>query len=160
MRIGHGYDAHRLKKGRPCILGGVVIPCEFGPDGHSDADVPIHALMDAMLGALSLGDIGKLFPDSDNTYRGANSIELLKHVNKVIMAKGFKLVNADMTIILQSPKISPYIDEMKRITATALETDLENVSIKATTEERMGFTGDGTGICAHAVVLLENINKK
>lgn len=154
MRIGHGYDAHRLKEGRPCILCGVRVPCEFGPEGHSDADVPIHALMDALLGALALGDIGRLFPDTEEKHKDADSIELLKQVNREIASRGYKIVNADITIILQKPKLSPHIADMRIKTAQALQTDVENISIKATTEEKMGFTGDGTGICAHAVVLL------
>ncbi|NLT14162.1 MAG: 2-C-methyl-D-erythritol 2,4-cyclodiphosphate synthase [Clostridiales bacterium] len=155
MRIGHGYDAHRLKTGRPCILCGVRIPCEFGPEGHSDADVPIHALMDALLGALALGDIGGLFPASEEKYKDADSMKLLKHVIREISARGYKIKNADVTIILQNPRLSPYISEMRAKTADAMETGVENISVKATTEEGMGFTGDGTGIRAHAVVLLE-----
>lgn len=155
MRIGHGYDAHRLKAGRPCILCGVWIPCEFGPDGHSDADVPIHALMDALIGALALGDIGGFFPDTGEKFKDADSMELLTHVIKEINSRGYKIKNADITIILQNPKLSPYIIEMRTKTAAAMQTGVENISIKATTEEGMGFTGDGTGIRAHAVVLLE-----
>jgi len=155
MRIGHGYDAHRLKKGRKCILCGVEVPSDFGPDGHSDADAPLHALMDAMLGALALGDIGKLFPDSDEKWRMADSVELLRIVHKSVYSQGYALSNADITIILQSPRLSPYIDQMRVKIADALETDISRISVKATTEERMGFTGDGTGIAAVAVVLLE-----
>ncbi|NMA25303.1 MAG: 2-C-methyl-D-erythritol 2,4-cyclodiphosphate synthase [Clostridiales bacterium] len=155
MRIGHGYDAHRLKAGRPCILCGVRIPCEFGPDGHSDADVPIHALIDALLGALALGDIGKLYPDTDERFKNADNMELLTQVVKDINSRGYKIKNADITIILQSPKLSPYISDMRTKTAAAVQTCVENISVKATTEEGMGFTGDGTGIRAHAVVLLE-----
>lgn len=155
MRIGHGYDAHRLKAGRPCILCGVRIPCEFGPDGHSDADVPIHALMDALLGALALGDIGGFFPDSEEKFKDADSMELLKRVAGDIGSRGYRINNADITIILQNPRLTPYISEMRTKTAAAMRTDVENISVKATTEEGMGFTGDGTGIRAHAVVLLE-----
>jgi 2-C-methyl-D-erythritol 2,4-cyclodiphosphate synthase len=155
MRIGHGYDAHRLKAGRPCILCGVAIPCDFGPDGHSDADVPIHALMDAFLGALALGDIGKFFPDTDTKYKDADSIELLKAIYQEIISLGYQLCNADITIILQNPHLSPYILEMREKTSAALQTHIQNISVKATTEEKMGFTGEGLGICAHAVVLLE-----
>lgn len=155
MRIGHGYDAHRLKAGRPCVLCGVAVPCDFGPDGHSDADIPIHALMDALLGALALGDIGKLFPDGEDIYRNANSIELLKKVYELVNAEGYRIGNADITIIAQNPRLSPYISEMREKTASALKTQIENVSVKATTEEKMGFTGEGIGIAAHAVVLLE-----
>lgn len=157
MRIGHGYDAHRLKTGRPCILCGVTIPCEFGPDGHSDADVPIHALMDALLGALALGDIGKFFPDTEAKYKDADSIEMLKAIYKEIIALGYQICNADITIIIQNPRLASYILKMREITAEALETKIENISIKATTEEKMGFTGEGLGISAHAVILLENI---
>jgi len=154
MRVGFGYDAHRLKTGRKCILCGVEIPSEFGPDGHSDADVPVHALMDAMLGAAALGDIGKIFPDTDIRYKGANSIELLKEVNALISQHGYSLGNADITIILQSPKISEYILLMRKTIAAALEVDVGYISVKATTEEKMGFTGEGIGISSMAAVLL------
>lgn len=157
MRIGHGYDAHRLKTGRPCVLCGVRIPCDFGPDGHSDADVALHALMDALLGALALGDIGKYFPDSDDKYKDADSVMLLRRVYGDILARGCRLGNADITIIAQNPKLSPYIDEMRQRTASALQADISQISVKATTEERMGFTGEGLGIAAHAVVLLEEM---
>jgi 2-C-methyl-D-erythritol 2,4-cyclodiphosphate synthase len=132
----------------------VRIPSDFGPEGHSDADVPVHALMDALLGALALGDIGKLFPDSESAYKNADSIELLKQVYRRITSSGYEIENADITIVLQNPKVSPYILQMREKTADALQTDSSRISVKATTEERMGFTGDGTGICAHAVVLL------
>ena len=155
MRIGHGYDAHRYKVGRKCVLCGVEIPSPFGPDGHSDADVSAHALMDAILGALAMGDIGKLFPDKDPMYKGADSIELLKQVGRMAAEKGYKLINADITIIAQEPKLSAYIEKMREKIAAALETDVENISVKATTEEKMGFTGDCTGISSHAVVLLD-----
>ncbi len=158
MRIGQGYDAHRLKAGRPCILCGVTIPCDFGPDGHSDADAPIHALIDALLGALALGDIGNLFPDTDSQYKNADSLALLRHVHQEVATRGYRLGNADITIILQSPRLSSYIMEMRRIIAGVLHTGIENISIKATTEEKMGFTGEGIGISAHAVVLLEKIS--
>lgn len=154
MRIGHGYDAHRYKYGRRCVLCGVEIPSEFGPDGYSDADVAIHALIDAMLGAMAMGDIGGLFPDNDPAYEGADSIKLLRTVKKLIFEKGYRMGNADITIIAQQPKLSPYIDIMRNKLAEALETNVENISVKATTEEKMGFTGDGTGISSHAVVLL------
>lgn len=159
MRIGHGYDAHRLKAGRPCILCGVRVPCDFGPEGHSDADVPIHALMDALLGALALGDIGRLFPDTEGKYKDADSMALLKHVYQEVESRGYRIINADMTIILQNPKLSPFIQEMRENTANAFHIGVENISIKATTEEGMGFTGDGRGVCAHAVVLLDEANK-
>ena len=145
MRIGHGYDAHRLKDGRPCVLCGVTVPSTFGPDGHSDADVALHALMDALLGALALGDIGKYFPDSDERYKGADSRELLKIVWADIRLHGYGLSNADVTIIAQAPRLAPYIQEMREKTAEALGADISQISVKATTEEKMGFTGEGVG---------------
>ncbi len=157
MRIGHGYDVHRLVEGRKLILGGVEIPFEKGLDGHSDADVLVHAVMDALLGAAALGDIGKLFPDSDERYLGADSVELLKKVRDVLQEHGWKLSNLDATVIAQRPKLAPYIDTMRKRIADALETDAENVSVKATTEERLGFTGSGEGIAAHAVCLIERV---
>lgn len=157
MRIGHGYDVHRLVEGRKLILGGVEIPFEKGLDGHSDADVLVHAVMDALLGAAALGDIGKLFPDSDERYLGADSIGLLKTVRTVLEEDGWKISNLDATVIAQRPKLAPYIDTMRKRIADALETDAENVSVKATTEERLGFTGSGEGIAAHAVCLIERV---
>ena len=157
MRIGHGYDVHRLVEGRKLILGGVEIPFEKGLDGHSDADVLVHAVMDALLGAAALGDIGKLFPDSDERYLGADSIGLLKTVRTGLEEHGWKLSNLDATVIAQRPKLAPYIDTMRKRIADALETDAENVSVKATTEERLGFTGSGEGIAAHAVCLIERV---
>lgn len=157
MRIGHGYDVHRLVEGRKLILGGVEIPFEKGLDGHSDADVLVHAVMDALLGAAALGDIGKLFPDNDERYLGADSIGLLKTVRTVLEEHGWKLSNLDATVIAQRPKLAPYIDTMRKRIADALETDAENVSVKATTEERLGFTGSGEGIAAHAVCLIEHV---
>ena len=154
MRIGYGYDVHRFKKGRKCILCGVEIPYDYGPDGYSDADVPVHALIDALLGAAALGDIGKHFPDTDRKWKNANSIELLKTAYKLIKAKDYSLGNTDITIVTELPKLLPYIDEMRAVLANALETSAENVSIKATTEEKLGFTGDGSGISSTAVVLL------
>lgn len=155
MRIGHGYDAHRLKAGRPCILGGVLIPHDVGPDGHSDADVPVHALMDALLGALAKGDIGHYFPDTDPAYLGADSLGLLKIVYGDVLKAGYKLSNADITIIAQKPKLAPHITAMRRNIAGAMGVDIDQISVKATTEEKMGFTGEGIGIASHAVVLLE-----
>ena len=155
MRIGFGYDVHRLEKGRRCVLCGVEIPCDVGPLGHSDADAPLHALMDAMLGALSLGDIGKFFPDSDQKWHMADSIEMLKIVYKSIHDNGYTLGNADITIILQSPRIAPYVEDMRKKVSQAIGVDVSKISVKATTEEKMGFTGDGSGIAATAVVLLE-----
>ena len=157
MRIGFGYDVHRLVEGRKCVLCGVEIPSDFGPNGHSDADVALHALMDAMLGALALGDIGKFFPDNDDKWKNANSLELLKSVNNMIIGQGFTLGNADVTIVLESPRLFPYIERMRTSIAEALGTVVTNISVKATTEERLGFTGDGSGISAFAVVLLNNL---
>ena len=157
MRIGHGYDVHRLVEGRKLILGGVEIPFEKGLDGHSDADVLVHAVMDALLGAAALGDIGKLFPDNDDAYLGADSVELLKKVRNVLQEHGWKPGNLDATVIAQRPKLAPYIDTMRKRIADALETDAENVSVKATPEERLGFTGSGEGIAAHAVCLIERV---
>ena len=157
MRIGHGYDVHRLVPGRKLILGGVEVPFEKGLDGHSDADVLVHAVMDAMLGAAALGDIGKLFPDNDDAYLGADSIELLKKVRDVLRAHGWRLGNLDVTVIAQRPKLAPLIDTMRSNIADALETDVSNISIKATTEERLGFTGSGEGIAAHAVCLIQRV---
>ncbi|MBR1752097.1 MAG: 2-C-methyl-D-erythritol 2,4-cyclodiphosphate synthase [Ruminococcus sp.] len=155
MRIGHGYDVHRLVLGRKLILGGVDIPFEKGLDGHSDADVLVHAIMDAMLGALALGDIGKLFPDTDEKYKGADSIELLKAVNERIKNEGYRVSNLDCTICAQRPKLSPFTDKMRENIASAIGADISQVSVKATTEERLGFTGEGKGISATAVCLLE-----
>ncbi len=155
MRIGHGYDVHRLAEGRRLILGGVEIPYEKGLDGHSDADVLTHAVMDALLGAAALGDIGKRFPDTDDRYLGADSIELLRAVNVALAEHGWRLGNLDATVIAQRPKLAPYIDQMRARIAAALGADISAVSVKATTEERLGFTGDGSGIAAHAVCLIE-----
>lgn len=157
MRIGHGYDVHRLVENRELILGGVTVPYEKGLLGHSDADVLTHALMDAMLGAAALGDIGKLFPDNDDDYLGADSVELLKEVNALIERNGYRLGNADVTVIAQRPKLAPFIEEMRAVLAHALDTDVSRISVKATTEEKLGFTGEGLGIAAHAVVLLEEV---
>lgn len=155
MRIGHGYDVHRLAEGRKLILGGCDIPFEKGLDGHSDADVLVHALMDAMLGALALGDIGQHFPDNDEKYKGADSIELLKHVSGIIAEKGYKLINADCTVCAQRPKLAPYIVDMRKNIAEAIGCDINDISVKATTEEKLGFTGEGLGMSATAVCLLE-----
>jgi 2-C-methyl-D-erythritol 2,4-cyclodiphosphate synthase len=155
MRIGYGYDAHRLKTGRKCILCGVEIPCDFGPLGHSDADVPLHALMDAMLGALALGDIGKFFPDTEKKWHNASSIELLKSVYSNITEKGYTLSNADITIILESPRVGPYIEKMRHAIADAIRVDVDKISVKATTEENPEQIGDGGEIKSTAVVLLQ-----
>lgn len=154
MRIGHGYDAHRLTEGRALILGGVEIPWEKGLAGHSDADVLTHAVMDALLGALALGDIGGMFPDTDEAYRGADSVALLGRVMERIRGEGWRLGNLDATLVAQRPKIKPYIEDMRRKVAKACGVPLEDVGIKATTEEFMGFTGTGEGMCAHAVCIL------
>ena len=155
MRIGHGYDVHRLVPGRKLILGGVEIPWDRGLDGHSDADVLTHAVMDALLGAAAMGDIGKLFPDTDDRYLGADSIALLREVDRRLTEAGYRLGNLDVTVIAQRPKLAPYINQMRQNLAAALRTELQNVSVKATTEEHLGFTGSGEGIAAHAVCLLE-----
>lgn len=154
MRIGHGYDVHRLVEGRKLILGGVEIPYEQGLLGHSDADVLLHALMDAMLGAAALGDIGQHFPDKDPAYAGADSMRLLASVNALIRAKGYSVDNLDCTILAQRPKLMPYIPQMIDRIASTLSIPVDRVSVKATTEEGLGFTGEGLGIAAHAVVLL------
>lgn len=155
MRIGNGYDVHRFAENRDLILGGVNIPYEYGLLGHSDADVLLHAIMDALLGAAALGDIGKLFPDTDERYRGADSILLLKEVCVVLKAKGYKIVNIDSIVIAQKPKLKPYIDQMRQNIADACGIDIGQVSVKATTEEKLGFTGRLEGISSHAVCLIQ-----
>jgi len=155
MRIGYGYDVHRLKPGRKCVLCGVEIPCDFGPDGHSDADVPVHALMDALLGAAALGDIGMHFPDTDEKWKDADSVEMLKIVYSLVKSNGYVLGNADITIVTEQPRIMRFIESMRAIIAGAVDSDLNQINIKATTEEKLGFTGDGTGISSTAVVLLK-----
>lgn len=155
LRIGQGYDVHRLTEGRKLILGGVEIPYEKGLDGHSDADVLLHAVMDALLGAAGLGDIGKLFPDTDEAYRGISSLLLLERVGEKLRENGFTLVNLDGTLIAQAPKIAPYRETMRRNIAKALGVAEEQVNVKATTEEHLGFTGDGSGMSAQAIALLE-----
>ena len=157
MRIGQGYDVHRLTENRKCIICGVEIPYEKGLLGHSDADVALHALADALLGAAALGDIGKLVPDTDDAYKGADSRVLLRRVYALLKEKGFRLVNADITIIAQKPKMRQYIDRMCENVSADLETEKENVSIKATTTEKLGFEGRGEGIAAMAVVLIDKI---
>ena len=155
LRIGHGYDVHRLVEGRPLILGGVKIPYARGLDGHSDADVLVHAVMDALLGAAALGDIGQHFPDSDPAYAGADSIALLCAVGELLAKKGYEVVNLDASVLAQAPKLAPHRQAMRENIASALGIDLSCVSVKATTEEGLGFTGRGEGIAAHAVALLE-----
>ena len=154
MRIGHGYDVHRLTAGRKLILGGVDIPWDRGLDGHSDADVLVHAIMDALLGAAALGDIGKHFPDTDKTYKGINSMLLLKHVCALLQQKGYVLSNLDATVIAQKPKLSPHIAAMRNNIAACMQVELDQINIKATTEEHLGFTGREEGIACHAVCLL------
>ena len=155
LRIGHGYDVHRLVEGRKLILGGVDIPWEKGLLGHSDADVLVHAVMDALTGAARLGDIGKLFPDTDPAYAGISSLKLLSEVGRLLGEKGFAVVNIDATLLAQAPKVGPYKQAMAENMAAALGIGPEQVNVKATTEEGLGFTGDGSGMAAHAVVLLE-----
>lgn len=155
LRIGHGYDVHRLVEGRKLILGGVDIPWEKGLLGHSDADVLVHAVMDALTGAARLGDIGKLFPDTDPAYAGISSLKLLSEVGRLLGEKGFAVVNIDATLLAQAPKVGPYKQRMAENIAAALGIGPERVNVKATTEEGLGFTGDGSGMAAHAVVLLE-----
>ena len=156
IRIGHGYDVHRLVEDRRLILGGVEIPHEKGLLGHSDADVLLHAIADALLGAAALGDIGKLFPDSDPTYQDADSLMLLRKVGVHLFTAGYRIVNIDSTILAQAPKLAPYIREMRANIARTLDLDPSAISIKATTEEGLGFTGEKLGIAAHAVCLIES----
>lgn len=157
MRIGHGYDVHRLADGRKCIIGGVEIAHERGLLGHSDADVLTHAVMDALLGALALGDIGKHFPDTDPRYAGADSIALLRHVAALVRGRGYRLGNLDATVLAQAPKLAPHIAQMRENLAAAIGCETDCVSVKATTEEGLGFTGTKEGIAAHCVCLLEKI---
>ena len=155
MRVGHGYDVHRLTEGRKLILGGVEIPYEMGLLGHSDADVLAHAVMDALLGAAGLGDIGRHFPDNDDRYLGADSLMLLKEVCRLLKEKGYCVGNVDATVIAQRPKLMNYIPEMRRNLADTMGVAEDAVNVKATTEEKLGFTGEGLGIAAHAVALIE-----
>ena len=157
MRVGLGYDVHRLVEGRQLILGGVTIPYEKGLLGHSDADVLVHAVMDALIGAMGLGDIGKHFPDTDPAYKGADSIVLLQHVAELMTSEGYVLGNVDATIIAQKPKMAPHIKLMRKHIAEALNAETSQVNVKATTEEGLGFTGDGSGISAQAVCLIVKI---
>ena len=156
MRIGQGYDVHRLKEGRKLILGGVDIPWEKGLDGHSDADVLVHAIMDALLGAAALGDIGKLFPDTDDRYLGCDSLKLLEAVGKLLAERGYHVCNIDSTIVAQRPKLASYLPQMAENIAVVLRIAPDQVSVKATTEEKLGFTGSGEGIAAQAVCLLSD----
>ena len=157
LRIGHGYDVHRLVPGRPLILGGVEVPWEKGLLGHSDADVLTHAVMDALCGASKLGDIGKLFPDTDPRYAGISSLELLRQVASLLAEGGWTVVNIDATLLAQAPKVGPFRREMESKLAAALKIPPDRVNVKATTEEGLGFTGDGGGMAAHAVALLEKL---
>ena len=157
LRIGHGYDVHRLTEGRKLVLGGVEIPWGRGLLGHSDADVLVHAVMDALAGDSRLGDIGKLFPDTDPAYAGISSIKLLTEVGRLLAERGFAVVNVDATLLAQAPKVAPYKVRMAENIAAALGIGPERVNVKATTEEGLGFTGDGSGMAAHAVALLEKV---
>ena len=157
IRIGHGYDVHRLTEGRKLIIGGVEIPYEKGLLGHSDADVLLHAISDALLGAAALGDIGHLFPDNDPAYKDADSLRLLQKVGSRLYTAGFRPTNIDATVIAQAPKLAPYINDMRRKIAAALGLDIGAVSVKATTEEGLGFSGEKLGIATHAVCLIESI---
>ncbi|MDE5946386.1 MAG: 2-C-methyl-D-erythritol 2,4-cyclodiphosphate synthase [Oscillospiraceae bacterium] len=158
FRIGHGYDVHQFAENRNLILGGVNIPYQKGLLGHSDADVLVHAIMDSILGALALGDIGHLFPDNDENYKDADSIKLLKKVAEIMNEKNYRIGNIDATVIAQMPKLAPYIENMRKNIADACQCDISKISVKATTEEKLGFTGALLGISAHSVVLLERIN--
>lgn len=157
MRIGHGYDVHKLVEDRKLILGGVNIPHNLGLLGHSDADVLLHSIMDALLGALALGDIGLHFPDTDKNFKGADSLKLLENVYTLVKEKGYKIENIDSTIIAQKPKLRPYIDKMRENIAKTLNADLDRINVKATTEENLGFTGECKGISCHSVCLLTKI---
>ena len=156
MRIGHGYDVHKLVSGRKCIIGGVGFPSNLGLLGHSDADVLLHAISDSILGAAAMGDIGHLFPDTDDKWKGADSLKLLEEVVRQVNAKGYNIVNIDSTILAQAPKMAPFIYSMRENIAKACNVDVDFVSVKATTEEGLGFTGAKEGIAAHAVCLIEN----
>ena len=156
MRIGHGYDVHRYKAGRACIFCGVHIPVDFGPDGHSDADVAVHALMDALLGAAALGDIGKHFPDTDPQYKGISSLKLLSHVGTLLAQHGYRIINIDSTVVAQRPKLAPHIEQMRRNIAATLGLAVDQVSVKATTTEHLGFEGRQEGISSQAVALIDS----
>lgn len=158
MRIGHGYDVHKFADNRKLILGGVEIPYEKGLLGHSDADVLLHAIMDALLGAAALGDIGKLFPDNDDAFLNADSLKLLEKTVQVLKENNYRIINIDSTVIAQKPKLKDYIIPMREKIANACDTELDNISVKATTEEGLGFTGELLGISAHAVCLIEKVN--
>ena len=157
LRIGHGYDVHRLCEGRRLVIGGVEVPYEKGLLGHSDADVLLHAISDALLGAAALGDIGKHFPDSDPAYKDADSLKLLASVGKILAKNGYAVSNVDSTVIAQAPKLAPHIDKMRQNIADALCTTTDAISVKATTEEGLGFSGEGAGIAAHAVCIIQKL---
>lgn len=159
LRIGHGYDVHRLVKERALILGGVPVPYEYGLLGHSDADVLLHAVMDAVFGALGEGDIGRHFPDTDEKYKGISSLELLKSCAETARSRGYRLSNADVTVIAQRPKLAVYVPEMVKNIASVFDVDESDINIKATTEEGLGFTGSGEGIAAHCVVLMAKVDE-
>ena len=158
FRIGYGYDLHKLVEGRPCIIGGITIPFDKGLDGHSDADVLLHAITDALLGALALGDIGTHFPDTDPEWEGADSAVLLSEVDRILRKKGWQIQNIDSTIIAEEPKLNPFMDKIRQSIASVLSIDLDTVSVKATTSEKLGFLGRGEGIAAHAVVLIKSVS--
>ena len=157
MRIGHGYDVHRLVEGRKCIIGGVDIPHNKGLLGHSDADVLLHAVMDAVIGAMAMGDIGHLFPDNSAEFKDIDSMLLCERVSQIMHENGYTIGNIDSTVIAQKPKLAPYINEMRENIAKVFNTDVANVSVKATTEEKLGFTGDELGVAAHAVCLIQKV---
>ncbi|MFO1442041.1 2-C-methyl-D-erythritol 2,4-cyclodiphosphate synthase [Bacillus sp. Bva_UNVM-123] len=159
FRIGQGFDVHQLTEGRPLIIGGIEIPYEKGLMGHSDADVLLHTVADACLGAIGEGDIGRHFPDTDSEFKDADSAKLLEHVWNLVKAKGYELVNADCTIIAQRPKMAPYVEKMRERIAQLLESNIENINVKATTTERLGFTGRGEGIASQVAVLLQKTEK-
>ena len=154
MRVGFGYDVHKIEQGRKLVLGGVQIPCKFGLLGHSDADVLVHSVMDSLLGAAALGDIGSHFPDTDPAYKGADSVLLLKRVYHILKENGFSIGNVDAVVAAQAPKLAPYIEEMRKNIAAALNTDISRISVKATTTERLGFEGRGEGISSYCVSLI------
>lgn len=157
IRVGFGYDVHQLQEGRTCKLGGLVIPSDKGPYGHSDADVLIHAICDALLGAAGLRDIGFYFPNNDEAYRGVDSTELLEEVVELIGKKGFAVSNIDATLVLEQPKVNPHIDEIKAVLAPLLNVTADDIGIKATTNEKLGYIGRGEGVCAYAVALIQSI---
>ena len=158
LRVGHGYDVHRLVENRALILGGVRIEHTLGLLGHSDADVLLHAVMDSLLGAAALGDIGKHFPDSDDRYKGADSLLLTKKIGEILREQGYQIVNVDATVLAQKPKLAPHIPQMRENIASALGCSIDQISVKATTEERLGFTGNEQGMASHAICMIEKIN--